>query len=180
MGDPQFNTHGVILDDLGTPMTWKTLWEPGFLSHATTPTAGWFWKNPQPKMDENQGLRGTPPLRRLSCAPSQSLPPPAAPPAGPAGAEPGIPGPRPARPAGNARTALRSCCCVSAKSSGARGSSGDLPVNMGVYIVIGGSPKWMVYKRKSHLEMDDFWVPPFMEPSTYKKHHKIRWLKSPC
>ena len=27
----------------------------------------------------------------------------------------------------------------------------------------GGSPKWMVYTGKSHLEMDGFGVPPFWE-----------------
>ena len=32
---------------------------------------------------------------------------------------------------------------------------------MGVSMAIGGIPKWMVYKGKSHLEMDDLGVPLF-------------------
>ena len=37
-------------------------------------------------------------------------------------------------------------------------------VDMGVSIN-GGSTKWMVYKGKSHLEMDDWGYPYFRKPS---------------
>ena len=31
----------------------------------------------------------------------------------------------------------------------------------------GGTPKWMVYKGKSYLEMDDIGAPPFMDTPTW-------------
>ena len=118
-------SHGLILDDLGYPHDFGNLYSMVlWLYNSSNHGVLWFMMVDISTVYiyiSHGGLKdilkeSSRPLvishpQPLSLAPSQSLPPPAMPRAGPAAAGPRLPTPRPA-----ARSAPRSCCCVSAKS----------------------------------------------------------------
>ena len=44
-----------------------------------------------------------------------------------------------------------------------------IPLGITLYLLRLSTPRWVIYKGKCHLEMDDLGVPPFQETSIYEK-----------